>query len=66
MFQSSDNLSGSPSFTTRVTRQEDGTYKAECVSLPQVPAIVKGTEAEAMIAMRSALERFVTSNGTRT
>lgn len=63
MFQCNDNISGSPSFTLSVAKQEDGTYKATCVSRPEIPAVTAATEVDAIQAIKRVVERFVVANG---
>jgi hypothetical protein len=63
MRQSSDTIHGSPTFHLKVAKQEDGTYTASCPAQKGVAAETRATEGEAIVAMRSKLERFVCNGG---
>lgn len=63
MYFPADQIQGSPTFHTVVKKQPDGSYTAENVSMRDVPAQNRPSEAEAIRAVRSATEAYIGNGG---
>lgn len=59
MWRSSAAIGGSPSFTIKATPLEDGTWEAMSPSQPTVTPTKGATEAEAVWALKHALQDAV-------
>jgi hypothetical protein len=55
----SDQIQGSPSFHSVISRRPDGKYEAVNKSMPSVPVVVADSESEAIRGINMATEKWI-------
>jgi len=55
----SDQIHGSPSYHSSLTRRDDGTYEAINTSMPAVPAQRGVDQNDALAKLRQATEKWI-------